>query len=94
MSGKLIRLALRQTEVHLLLETIHLGHLHLQSIAQLDHSSGASSDDLLTRRVEGIEVVHHRGERHQPAHGQAGHIDEKSKVPEIRDERGIALRTR
>ena len=84
---------LRQTEVHLLLETVHPGNLDLQAIPELDDTAGASSDDLKTSGVECVEVVLQFGERHQAAHTQASHIDEKTEVPEIRHQRGIALWT-
>jgi len=53
-----------QLEVHLLFEGIHLRHLHLDLIPQLEHPPGAASDKLAARRVKLIEVVAHPGERH------------------------------
>ena len=81
----------RQPEVDLLLETIYLGDLHLQSISQLDDSSSASPDNLQARRVEDIEVIFQLGERNHSAHPQARHIDEKPKIPQVRNQRGVAL---
>ena len=80
--------------VHLALEGVHLGHLHLNLIAQLEHAPGAAAHKLTARRVKLIEVVTHAGERHQPAHPQPRNIHKEPEVPHVGDERRIPGRMR
>jgi hypothetical protein len=85
-------LPLSHTEVHLFLETVHPGDLHVQSVAQLDDAAGAAPDDLKTGGVEDVKVVLQFRKRHQPAHGQPRHIDEKPEIPQVCYQRGVSLR--
>lgn len=46
-----------QLEVHLALEAVHLRHLHLHFVAQLEHAPRAPAQKLAARRVKLIKVV-------------------------------------
>jgi hypothetical protein len=82
----------REPEINLLLERIYFGHLNLQAIAKPNDAPRAPANQVIALRVKHIKIIRHRRERHQPAHGQAGHIHEKPKIARIRDQRGIAPR--
>jgi len=78
----------------LALKGVHLGHLHLDPIAQLEHAPGAAAHKLAARRVKLIEVVAHAGERNQSAHPQPRYIDKEPEVSHIGDQRRIPRRLR
>ena len=81
-----------QSEIHLLLEAVHLGHLHLELVSQLNHAPGAPAHEQIPLHIEDKKVIGDCGQRHQPAHRESGHIHEEAEVPHVRDQRGIAHR--
>jgi hypothetical protein len=85
------RARLREAEVHLFLERIDLGDLDADLIAEPDDAAGAAADEVVAAGIKDEEVIGHRGERDEPAHGEPRHIDEKAEVAHVGDEGGIGL---
>src|SRR6266699_916631 len=57
-----------QPEIHLFLKRVHLRHLDGHFVAEANDAAGPTSNEMIARGVEIVEVVLHRGKRHQPAH--------------------------
>src|SRR6266568_8357903 len=72
-----------QPEIHLLLEAIHLGDLHLHFVPHANHAPIPPSGQLAARLVELVEIVRDAGQVNQPAHRQARHVHEETKVPQV-----------
>jgi len=80
---------LSDAEIDLFLEAVNFRYLHFQVVSKPKRSAGPSSDQLTAGGIENVEIVVEAGEGHQPAHGQPGHIDKKSKIPNIGDQRRV-----
>src|ERR1043166_7996189 len=65
----------REAKIDLLLERVHVRHLHLDFVAEANDAPRAPADEMIARRIEDIEVILHRRNRHQAAQAQVGHID-------------------
>ena len=81
-----------EPEIDLLLERIHLGNLHLKPVSEPDDAPRAPANQMVALRIKNVEVIRHCGKRHQPAHRQAGNIDEETEVASVSDQRRVALR--
>ena len=81
-----------KTELHLFFEGVHLRDLHGESVAELDHPARGPANEISPRFVEHIKVVFNRGQRHETAHREAGHVHEETKISHVGHERGILLR--
>ena len=81
-----------EREIDLLLETVDFVDLNGEVITELDDAAGATTGEMIPRRVEDEEVILDAGEWHETAHAKAGHIHEETKVSNIGDESGVGLR--
>ena len=81
-----------KTEVYLFFEGVHLRDLHGESVAALDHPARGPANEISPRFVEHIKVLFNRGQRHETAHREAGHVHEETKISHVGHARGILLR--
>src|SRR5271154_1581179 len=73
----------RETKIHLLLEFVHTRDLHGELVAEPDHPARAAAHEIAPRFVEHIKVILDRGQRHEAAHREAGHVHEEAEVPHV-----------
>src|SRR5438477_507820 len=78
-----------EPKVHLFLEGVHRGNLHLHFLAEPDQAPAPPANEMAARRIEQVEIILQTGQVHQSAHPQIGHIYEKTKVADIDHERRI-----
>src|SRR6185312_9153703 len=76
-------------KIHLFLEAVHFGDLHLHFVAEPDHPARAASDEMAARFVEHIKIIFERGEMHEAAHRQTGNDHKKSEIAHVNDGRRI-----
>ena len=83
---------LRQTEIDLLLERIHLANVDVNAIAEPNNAASTTADELRSVRIELEEIFLHAGQMHQAAHRQIGHIHKKTEVAHVDHQRRVAFR--
>src|SRR5436305_10774620 len=86
-----VRAGSGELEIDLFFEGVDFGNLDFDFVAEAKNAPGAAANEMVSRGIEDVKIVHQSGKRHEAGHAEARHIDEEAEVAHISDECRIAF---